>query len=249
MLFGVTGSTLSDWLRFGRHCLNIVLYDNFHAKIEMGSEEKIRLWKDAMAAKYPDLGNVYLAVDGLKLLIQKPGDDRVQNYFYNGWTSDHYVSNLFAFAPDGTIPVCILDAPGSLHDSTMTDFASLFTLLTGVYERNGGKVVMDSAFARADYEIIVKSGQEVRFDLGENVAWENWQATSARQYAEWGMHALKGSFPQLHDRFRYEETRERKTMLLTIVLLYNFWANKVGMNQILNTHMPALSKDANYYLE
>ena len=84
MLFGVTGSTLSDWLHFGQQCLNIVLYDNVHATIEMGSEEKIRLWKEAIAAKYPDLGNVYLAVDGLKLWLQKPGDDRVQNYFYNG---------------------------------------------------------------------------------------------------------------------------------------------------------------------
>ena len=50
----------------------------------MGSDEKIRLWKEAIAAKYPDLDNVYLAVDGLKLQLQKPGDDRVQNYFYNG---------------------------------------------------------------------------------------------------------------------------------------------------------------------
>jgi hypothetical protein len=38
-------------------------------------------------------------------------------------------------------------------------------------------------------------------------------------------------------------------MLLTIVLLYNFKADKVGLNQILNTYMPALSKDANYYLQ
>ena len=43
MLFGVTGSTFSDRLRFGECCLNIVLYDNVHAQIEMGSEEKIRL--------------------------------------------------------------------------------------------------------------------------------------------------------------------------------------------------------------
>ena len=38
-------------------------------------------------------------------------------------------------------------------------------------------------------------------------------------------------------------------MLLTIVLLYNYSVNKVGINQILNTYMPALSKDANYYIE
>ena len=40
MMFGFTGSILSDWLHLGWHCLNIVLYDNEHAKIEMGSDEK-----------------------------------------------------------------------------------------------------------------------------------------------------------------------------------------------------------------
>jgi hypothetical protein len=74
-------------------------------KLKMGSDEKIILWIEGIAAKYPDLDNVYLSVDGLKLRLQEPGDDRVQNYFYNGWTSDHYVSYLFAFAPDSTIPV------------------------------------------------------------------------------------------------------------------------------------------------
>jgi hypothetical protein len=131
------------------------------------------LWKGAIAAKHPDLDNVYLAVDRLKLQLQNPGDDSVQNYFYNGWTIDHYMSDLFAFAPDGTILACVLDAPGSLHDSTVADFVGLDTLLTDVYDHNGGKVVMGSAFARADYNFIIKSGQEVRFDLGGNVTWQN----------------------------------------------------------------------------
>ena len=156
----------------------------------MGSDDKIRLWKGVIAAKYSDLNNVYLAVDGLKLRLQKPGDDRVQKYFYNVWASDHYLCTLFAFAPDGTIPTCVLDAPWSLHDSTVADFGGLYTLLTDVYDSNGGKVVMDSAVARADYDFILKSWQEVQFDLGENAAWQNWQVTSAWQYAEWGMHAL-----------------------------------------------------------
>ena len=34
-----------------------------------------------------------------------------------------------------------------------------------------------------------------------------------------------------------------------VVLLYTFGVNKVGLNQILNTHMPTISKDANYYLQ
>jgi hypothetical protein len=70
-----------------------------------------------------------------------------------------------------------LDAPGLLHDNTVVDFVGLYTLLTVVYECNGGKVVMDNSFARADYDFIKMSGQEVCFDL-ENVPWQNWQATS-----------------------------------------------------------------------
>ena len=39
MMFRATGFTLSDWLHFGQHCLNIILYEHDHAKNEMGIEE------------------------------------------------------------------------------------------------------------------------------------------------------------------------------------------------------------------
>ena len=65
------------------------------------------------------------------------------------------------------------------------------SLLTDVYDSNGGKADMDSAFARAEYDFIFKSGKEVWFDLREHVAWQNQQATFAWQYAEWGMHVLQ----------------------------------------------------------
>ena len=125
----------------------------------MGSDEKIGLWVEAIAAKYPDLDNVYLAVDGLKQRLQKPGDDRVQNYIYNVWTSNQNINNLFAVAPNGIIATCVLDAPRLIQDSTVADFGGIYTLLTAVYDRNGGKVVMDSAYARADYDFILKSWQ------------------------------------------------------------------------------------------
>ena len=65
VMFGVSGSTLSDWLRFDQQCLNIVLYDSEHAKIDMGSDGKIRLWKEEIAAKYPDLDMCILLLMGL----------------------------------------------------------------------------------------------------------------------------------------------------------------------------------------
>jgi hypothetical protein len=60
-----------------------------------------------------------------------------------------------------------------------------------------------------------------------------------------GMHAFEGFFSWLHDRLRYKEPGRGKN----VVLLYTFGVNKVGLNQILNTHMPTISKDANYYLQ
>ena len=44
----------------------------------------------------------------------------------------------------------------------------------------------------------------------------------------------------------YKEKGERKVILKFIVLLYNYRARKVGLNHILNTYMPELSKDYLY---
>ena len=73
----------------------------------------------------------------------------------------HYVCNLYVFAPDDTIPACSLDTPGSHHDSRVTGFGSLYTLLTDMYGCNEGKSVLDSAFARADNDCVIYSGQVV----------------------------------------------------------------------------------------
>ena len=50
----------------------------------------------------------------------------------------------------------------------------------------------------------------------------------------------------MKQRIKYEEKGERKEILLCILLLYNFRARTVGLNQIRNTFMPHLSKDAMY---
>ena len=87
-----------------------------------------------------------------------------------------------------------------------------------LYETNGGKCVMDSAFCARGNDFV-------------------WQA------AEWGMRALQGSFPRLKCRMVYEERGERQLILESIVLLYNWRANTVGINQIRTTFMPYLDKD------
>jgi hypothetical protein len=86
-------------------------------------------------------------MDGLKLLLQQSGDLKIQRRYYNGWTHDHYVTNLFLFSPDGKIHQCFLNAPGCMHDSTMAQWSSIYHELDALYKRTGAKIVIDSAFA------------------------------------------------------------------------------------------------------
>ena len=57
-------------------------------------------------------------VDGLKLYLQQAGNSIIQSRFYNGWKHDHFVTNIFAFAPNGSIIACTLNAP----ETWLTEF-------------------------------------------------------------------------------------------------------------------------------
>jgi hypothetical protein len=57
----------------------------------------------------------------------------------------------------------------------------------------------------------------------------NKEPTTIRQSAEWGMLALKESFPRFKDWFNNESYGERKVILEMITVLYNIQARKVGI--------------------
>ena len=56
----------------------------------------------AIGSKYPTLlgKRVWGACDGLKILLEKSTDWQIQNRYYNGWTSDTYVNDVFVFSPE-----------------------------------------------------------------------------------------------------------------------------------------------------
>jgi ribosomal protein S30 len=114
----------------------------------------------------------------------------------------------------------------------------------------GAQVVVDLAFSKDNRPSLVKSHQNIMDRLGNIRESENRlrDATSVRQMAEWGMRGLQGSFPRLKDRLIYEERGERKIILHLIVLLYNFCASTVGINQIQSSFMPHLERSANTFV-
>lgn len=252
MIFGITGTSTSMYLRFGRRILIEILKKNDLARLRIPSPEKIREYCRAYALRHPDLGDVWCTMDGLKLRLQQSGNCNIQNSFYNGWTSDHYVSGVFCFCPDGTIPIACYNVPGSIHDSKIAEWGKIYDKLEMVYNTTGAKCTGDSAFSKSRGPFLIKSSQTVPLvhdDITEfgRQSRLNDQATSMRQSAEWGMRALQSSFPRLKDRFIYEEYGERKIVQKMVLLLYNLWARKVGINQIRNVYMPALDILANGY--
>lgn len=248
LLFGVTGSVVSLFLRFGRRILLRVLVKDPKASVTLPTDEELIAFRHDFQARHSLLGDVWAVADGLKLPLQQSGDEVLQNMYYNGWTHGHYVTNVLVFSPDGIVRACALNAPGALHDSTVSEYGGVYEKLEQVYERCGGKVLVDSAFSRGNYEFLIKSSQThlVDADTAEGVTLGK-QATSARQAAEWGMRALQGSFPRLKDIFKWETNGERKLMLRTCILLFNLRTRLVGLNQILTVYRPHLHPVANNF--
>jgi hypothetical protein len=255
MIFGLTMTNLSTYLRFGRRSVIEVLKNDPYATIRLPTENEMQQYTHAIAGKHPSLGaqKVWCTVDGLKLMLQQAPNSMIQEQFYNGWTHDHYVTSVLCFCPDGTIPIAAFNVPGSFHDSTVAEYGGVYEKLGAMFDKYGVKCTADSAFGAKTYPFLIKSSQDPLLARGETqeeiVAQVRTQleATSMRQAAEWGMRAVQASFPRLKDRFIYEEDGERQRVLHSMFLLYNLRTRMVGINQIRNFYMPFLEINGNVY--
>ncbi len=146
-------------------------------------------------------------VDGLKIPIQKSGDESTQNAYYNGWLHSHFIGYMLVFSPLGGVVACTLNAPGSWHDSYIAENGKFYDKLKKIYDEFGGIAVVVAAFSKKHCPFMIKSG---KWKPGKTVIQTtiHSQATSLRQSAEWGMRAVKGSFPRLKDKLLLCETLE-----------------------------------------
>ena len=112
----------------------------------------------------------------------------------------------------------------------------VYAKIQWVHDEYGGKIVVDSAFNLSNQPFLVKSAQQdpIGDSLGVII---NREATSVRQLSEHGMRMIQAQFPRMLDKLPYEEFGERKVILQLMVLLYNYQASKVGINEILNSFM------------
>ncbi len=64
-------------------------------------------------------------MDGLKLYLEEYPIYYIQQRLYNSWTHNHYVTNVFVFAPDGTIPLTFVNVPWCVHDNLVADWGGI----------------------------------------------------------------------------------------------------------------------------
>jgi hypothetical protein len=153
-------------------------------------------------------------MDGLKLYLQQSGKSGVQEWFYNGWTQDHYVTSVFVFCPNRTIPIAFFNVPSAVHDSQIAHWGKIYDKLDEVYKVTGGKCTVDSAFAKVNRSFLIKSSQDILISSAQTTQeqreeiQQNIQATLMRQAAEWYMRSIQSSFPRMKDQFIYEEGGE-----------------------------------------
>jgi hypothetical protein len=238
MVFGASHSVLCLFLKYSTRLLFRVLKDEADARVEIPSREEVVEYQDVVRTNFPALDGSWCVMDGLKILIEKSGDDLTQNAYYNGWLHDHFVGCVFVFVPSGVVVACALNAPGSWHDSEIAANCQLYDKLQLVYDRTGGIAVVDSAFSKKRCPFMIKSGKRKPGETPMQSTIRR-QATSLRQSAEWGMRAIQGSFPRLKDRLLFSEKKENRQVLLHLItMLLNFGTRRIGLNQLKSTFYP-----------
>jgi hypothetical protein len=159
-------------------------------KPKLPSKDQVESYVAAITTKYPHTKRVGFVCDGTKFQIQCPPGDIEQSRFYNGWMRGHYISCIFVFfAPDGTIPIAALNAPGSLHDSIVAFYGGVHESLEKLHEEYGVRTVVDSAFKIGNDSFLLKSAQtgtNVNVPAGRVIEaeLENRDATLIRQLSE-----------------------------------------------------------------
>lgn len=173
-------------------------------------------------------------------------DSTSSNMFYSDLANDHSVSALFVFCPDGTIPIACFNVPGCIHDRTIAEWGDVYAKLETVYSSEAkGICTAPSAFSTKRYPFLIRSRRVDPINSAPEDLELNRQATSMRQDAEWGMMSIHSSFPRLKDRLANDEIGEKKIIMKMILLLNNFRARRIGIDQIKNVYIPRLNLDAN----
>ncbi|KAK2465444.1 hypothetical protein APHAL10511_002798 [Amanita phalloides] len=192
-LFGLIPSTVSCYITFSLNILLKTLCQMPDTAIQWPQTlQEFQYYTGLITACHPWLHGAFASINGLNLMTETSGDVDIENVTFNGWLSEHFISSVIVFAPDGTIISINSNAPGSWHDAQVA---------YPIYEQlhndtpDGFYLISDTAFphgmADIDGQIVapMKSGQNfsgAQAEIKEKYLFDH-EVVSYWQTAEWGM--------------------------------------------------------------
>ncbi|KAF8584782.1 hypothetical protein K439DRAFT_1646845 [Ramaria rubella] len=230
-IFALIPSTISRYLDFALSILQTVLRHIPKAQIKWPTADQMAEYAEIIGRRHHKLSEHN---GGLNCPIATVEDHELENASYNGWLHSHACSNVLLFSPQGEVLAAHINAPGSWHDSRITQ--PIYQQLCDDTD-DGYYLVADTAFPRGTP---VKSGQRLPSDPDEReeLLCFNHELLSYRQTAEWGMHALQGSFGRLHLPLDANNHDARERTLEICIWLHQLRTCCVGINQIQNVYEP-----------
>jgi hypothetical protein len=223
---------------------------------DTGNASEFQAFNDLIQERHCLLTGAFGSIDGLNLPVQTSEDEDIENATYNGWLSEHFVSSVLVYAPDGkylinevfesrnsckanlgTVIAAHLNVPGSWHDAHVAKpiYEKLLYQTPHTYY-----LVADTAFQRGTDQVQgyiqapIKAGTRItgtREKVDQRLAFDR-QLLSYRQTAEWGNRGLQGSFGWLRVPLEVGMTERHTNLLEICVRGYFLQAQKVGLNQI-----------------
>jgi len=246
-IFALIPTSVNRYLHAAINTLLATLDSMPEARIKWPTHDsEFEKYTDLIQVRHPRLMGAFGVVDGLNLPVQMSEDDDIENSTYNGWLHGHFVSNVFAFSPEGTIIFAAINAPGSWHDARIAQ-----PLYEKLRDRTpeGYYLVSDTAFPRTAESIddrihaplkederqqrIPAEGPERRRMLKEES-----ELLSLRQAAEWGMREIQGSFGRLRIPLPIGDAALRYRLLKLVIRMHQVRVRLVGISHIRSTYVP-----------
>jgi hypothetical protein len=107
------------------------------------------MYASIISKRHLYLKNVFCVCDGLKLMFERSVNKNIQGRFIvAGFMVATSITFLFSPQMDGFF--WALNAPGSMHDSTLAQESGLYTILNEIHARLNVNCCMDSTFNSKD---------------------------------------------------------------------------------------------------
>lgn len=211
--FGLVQTSLSVWLDYSLRVLYQVVSNPIRPafRIAWPSFEEQKASAELLGRNRPNgalLKGIFSVTDGGRFKCADYVDTDIQNAYFEGYTQQDEVTNLFVFDFKGELIFAAVNYPGSWHDSKLASVSGLYHVKLADENTPPGMAILgDSAFVnntRVTHGKVVRNRKSTETtDIPEGAALAAIDLIlqrvypSERQSEEWGVRSLKGPFKRL----------------------------------------------------